>query len=227
MTIRRSIARAGLPLLGLSALAAAAMAQVAPEIVVEGAREGEARSYPLGDVDGVRLMLPLDLDVRVGPRASLTIVAEDRAHRRIRVETREGVLELGSQGSLRTDKPMTGVLTLPRLSLAAIHGSGDMTVRGLSTRDFTARVHGSGDIAVEGRAERVLARIHGSGDIDLDALAIDSLDAAVHGSGDITVGRTRRLAAAIHGSGDVVYAGDPAITSRAIHGSGGVRRGTR
>jgi len=196
-----------LPILGL-VLAAGCGSVVASESAAAGGET--SRSFPLSGFDRIALRGADDVEVRVGPAESVSVTGPAALLDRLEVEVRDGELRLGRK---RGDGPWRDgtarfTVTLPRLTAAAVAGSGDMRIDRAEARSFAASVAGSGDLSI-------------------GALAADALDLSVAGSGDLAVGgRTRALNVSIAGSGDIDAARLRAERADiSLAGSGNVRAG--
>jgi hypothetical protein len=125
----------------------------------------------------------------------------------------------GNQG-YSTRLGVTVQITVPALTHVAVHGSGDVEVKGLDAQKFKAEIQGSGDIKVAGRADELEVEIQGSGDVKLDELAAKRASVEIQGSGDSTIKVSDELNVHVMGSGDVKYVGDPRVTKTGEEGEG-------
>jgi hypothetical protein len=100
--------------------------------------------------------------------------------------------------------------------LCAIAGaSGDIVVKYLDNRKFTATVSGSGDIELTGSCDQAVYNANGSGDIDGEEFRVEYLDATVNGSGSIDCRCTETLNANVVGSGEIEIHGPTRMVNRA------------
>jgi len=208
------------------------------------------RSFQVADFDSVSLGGPHNVVVQVGPAASVRAEGPAAELDRLEIKVKGGDLEIGTRkdkgwnvGNRRTT-PVTIFVTTPRLTAAAIGGSGDMQIDKVEGAKFKAAVGGSGDIAIAslkvgeasfaiagsggikavGSAGKADISVVGSGDVDVGGVETRSASVSIAGSGDV---RTRAMETAdvsIMGSGDVTVSG-PAKCSVSKMGSGDVRCG--
>jgi hypothetical protein len=216
---------------------------------VAPAGSGGSRDYAVEGFDSVSLSGHDDVIVTVGPAASVRAIGGpeelDRLDIRrdgtqLRIDRkREVALGLG-----RDREPVTVHVAVPALAKAAVGGSGNMRIDGVTGSRFEASlagsggmqigrinvdegrfsIAGSGGITAGGRAGSVHVDIGGSGDADLSAVVSRTARIAVVGSGDAHVQASESADVNVLGSGDVSVAGGATCAVRR-HGSGEVRCG--
>jgi len=184
------------------AVAASVLALSACSLMIPvGPMTSEERD--IGEVSGVVLDTSGDLVVSEGEPA-LTVHAPEGAIDRLTSEVEGDTLVLGAEpgftmgfGDVRYE------LTLPRLELIQLTGSGDVTLTG-SAAELSVDLEGSGSV---------------------DAEELEAQDAVVNlsGSGEVDVAARDSLSVDLSGSGQVTYSGDPSTDVR-VSGSGDVER---
>jgi hypothetical protein len=188
-----------------------------------------------------------DLTIQPGERESLTIEAEDDILRRIRVEVRDGTLEIGfdepgARVSLYPTRPIRFTLTVVQLEAVELSGAGNVVVNELETGRLRARLSGTGSLSLTGlAADSLVTALSGAGSLNASGTA-DHLEVIVSGFGSFngadlqaanaeislsgvggaSVWATTRLNATISGVGSVTYYGQPAVT-KTTSGLGTVR----
>lgn len=158
------------------------------------------------DTSSVVLEGPIDLILRQGATASLSVSGERRMLGNVEVRQDGDQLTVGIRGMvLRQRKPLQVTLVLPRLDGLTTLGSGDATVNGFSGEFMSIGMNGSGDVRFNGRFKQYDLELNTNGDLDVNGgPAIDRVQARLHGSGRITVvGNTREFDAQNKGSGDI------------------------
>jgi hypothetical protein len=206
-----------------TAAAAPACQWVGPGVRGSGVSVTEARPTSEFERVAIRGSAEVDIEVRAGAATEVSVTLDDNLMESFGTTVSDGELELGfGSGSYSPRVGPSVRIVTASLAGIAIHGSGDVTARGVAADELTVSIHGSGDVAAEGRADRVRVRVHGSGDVELDGLAARKADVAIYGSGDVRVHASEALDTSIHGSGDVLYRGAPRVEST-IAGSGAVR----
>lgn len=209
------------------------------------------RSFTVSDFTGLEVAGPYNVTVRTGSAASVQATGTDKALDAMRVEVRDGTLEIspaehhflgfrwgnwGHAGSVNL------TVTVPALERAAIAGSGAIDVDKVSGPRFKGEIAGSGDlhlaavdagevsleiagsggIRAAGKAKSVKYEIAGSGDIDAAGLAAETAAVSIAGSGGIKGHASGTAKVEIMGSGDVDMTGG-ARCSVSKSGSGDIR----
>ncbi|HEX8612384.1 MAG TPA: head GIN domain-containing protein [Telluria sp.] len=157
------------------------------------------------NITTVTLGGPIDMTLRQGAVASLTVRGEQRLLGNVETISEGTTLNIDTKGMLLHHKqPLQVVLVLPALDSLRIRGSGDSTVNGFSGDKLELQLHGSGNVKLNGRYREVEAGLQGSGDIELNGGSSDKVEVNVVGSGSMTVvGAARQFKVAQMGSGDL------------------------
>jgi len=193
----------------------------------------ETRAFPVTAFDSVGLGGCHDVMVTVGPAPSVRAVGGAHALDRLKVEVKGGALEIGSKEhfvSCRGNRDkVTVYVTTPRLSGAAIGGSGNMQIDKAEGESFDASIGGSGSIRIGAlRVQHAEFAIGGSGNIEAAGSAGEA-SFAIGGSGSIDASglMSRNASISIAGSGSA----DTRVSDQAdisIAGSGNATiKGTR
>jgi hypothetical protein len=165
--------------------------------------ESETRAVT-NAVDAIQLDGPIDLTVRQGPTAILTVRGEQHLLGKIETRQEGSTIYISTRGMLLTRRPLQAVLILPALTNLQVRGSGDSNVNGFSGEQITLRLDGSGSVNFNGRYKQVSATMYGSGDLAMDAGTSDKVEAELNGSGDLKlIGAAREMRAGLNGSGTV------------------------
>ena len=163
-----------------------------------------------------------DVEVSVGPAASVNVTTDDNLLPQIQTTVDGDTLHIGSKGSYSTHLGVKVVVTVPSLRGASISGSGNIRVSGLKGEEMEAGITGSGDITLSGSVNHLDARVTGSGDLRANDLAANDVHVSITGSGDASVRPAGELDAKVTGSGSIHYLGHPAQIHRHITGSGDI-----
>ncbi len=227
-------------------LAACSAADDGPGTPATGA--GDNRTYAVADFTGVEVRASDDVDVRVGTGFSvraketpdvLDQLSIERVGDTLRIGRRDRAgLSLGGRDSAKV------FVTLPRLTDAAVSGSGDLAidrveggafagavagsgslaVAALGVDEAELSIAGSGDLSAAGTAKRLEASIAGSGSVEAPRLIATEAEVLIVGSGDVRAVVNGPASVSVMGSGDVdLGPGARCTTSRM--GSGEVRCG--
>jgi hypothetical protein len=191
--------------------------------VGSGDRVPQARALHGQPFDRVTNGGALEVHVREGAEASVVVTLEEDLQRFVRVEVRDGVLEVDHTAALWTELPGRVDVTLPRLAGVRLDGSGAVEVSDVAPgRDVELTLDGSGPLRFQGAPRLALVHQEGSGALTLEGEAAE-LRVTSSGSGPV---RARGFPAAVahlgaSGSGSVV-----ATASREAHvrltGSGSI-----
>ncbi len=156
-------------------------------------------------IEVVTLSGPIDLTLRYGPTASLTVKGEERLLGNIDTFQQANVLHIATKGMvLRHRQPLQAVLVLPALTRLIVDGSGDSVITGLSGDAISLMLTGSGSVRFNGRYQRVDAAVRGSGDLELNTGNSEEVTLLQESSGNITaLGSVRKLAIKKDGSGEL------------------------
>jgi len=157
------------------------------------------------DVTEIDLSGPIDMTLRQGAIASLTVRGEQRLLGNIDTTIEGKLLHIGTKGMLLHHRqPLQVVLVLPSIDKLNIRGSGDSTINGFSGDKVDVQLFGSGNVKFNGRYKDVLAAVHGSGDMEMNGGSSDKVEVALVGSGQMTVvGSCKQFKADQTGSGDL------------------------
>lgn len=168
------------------------------------------------------------LDIQVGQPASVKLEGDDDVLKSTRTSVRGHTLVIerrnsnwfwgGGRGKL------TAHITVPTLDDLAVHGTGDVTIAGLTHGASRITISGTGHITGTGKLNAVTLVINGTGDADFSALPVQAAKVIVNGAGHVELDVSDRLTATVNGAGDVVYSGEPPHVISNVHGVGSVRR---
>ncbi len=198
--------------------------------VVRPSGGGGMRTFDAAGFTRVTLSGADDVEVRHGASYAVSAQGDSALLDRLEIRKDGETLEIGRKhGAWKWggDGRAKIVVTLPRLTAAAIAGSGDMRVD-RATGDFGGAVAGSGDLDIAhlaggkagltiagsgnirvagGRADMLSARIAGSGDIDAAKVSAERGHVAITGSGNVRARFTAEANVAITGSGNAELTG--------------------
>ena len=202
---------------------------------------GATRSYAASGFTGVDLRGSDDIDVKIGSNFSVSAEGDPKVLDQLEIQVVDGVLRVGRKentGWFDNDKGAKVHVVMPRLSMAGVRGSGNLSVEraegdvsaviagsgNLVIADLRGgatdlSVAGSGDLSASGTTTRLTASIAGSGDINAGGLTASSAEVSVAGSGNVKGVVKGGAAVSIVGSGDVELTGGAKCSISAV-GSG-------
>ena len=145
----------------------------------------------ISDVTVVELATVGTLYVEFGDEVSLVVEAEDNIIEYIETTTWNDKLtiDMRSNMSLRTYRPIIYRLTVPTLERLELSSSGDAFMADLDTREFEARLSSSGDLEMgDLNVENVTLRLSSSGDVVVNNIFGSRLEVTQTSSGDVEIG---------------------------------------
>jgi hypothetical protein len=187
----------------------------------------------------------LDVHVKVGPAASVSVTIDANLQPYVDVRVQGSSLVIEEREPLRPHGPAFADVTLPVLRAASTSGSGAMAIDGSSGGALRLATSGSGSVRWHGEVERLEVSTSGSGTAVLAGRAgelrastsgsgaIEGAALTVSGDADVSTSGSGRveirlaggaLRARTSGSGDVLYAGEARAVDAHVSGSGRVRR---
>ncbi len=200
------------------------------------------RELDVRDFTGVKLAISGNVFLQQGPDYEVRVKAQENIIDALIMDKKGDDLVIRFEGSVSTRRSIDIFITLPKLSMAYVSGSGDMVGKGtftgtdnfsvgisgsgdmelrVETGDLEGKISGSGDMKLGGKANNVELQVTGSGDLDADELVAQNVQVRISGSGDVAVHAEENLEVRTSGSGDVAYRGRPRVRSN-ISGSGDV-----
>jgi len=189
---------------------------------IHGSGTAKTESRAVASFSKIDLAGSPDVEVTVGPAASVAVTADDNLLPIIETTVDGETLKIDSNHSYSTSLGVKVKITVPSLQGVSVSGSGNIHAAGLKNGELEASVTGSGDVTLSGVVERLRARIVGSGDLRAGELDAKNVRVAVTGSGDAAVRATEQLDASVTGSGNVRYSGNPTQVGRNVTGSGDI-----
>jgi hypothetical protein len=177
----------------------------------------------VGNVSALDVSGPLEVNVRVGPPASLEVEADSNLLPMIRTEVTGGVLRMWVEGNVRSANSLRVTYTAPALLDASASGSGRLTISELNGAPLNFSKSGSGAANLSGSVSRLDLRHSGSGAINAGALRTGEATLALSGSGRTNLGPVQgsALTVNLHGSGSLQASGAVASLNARVQGSGG------
>ncbi|RYD91550.1 MAG: DUF2807 domain-containing protein, partial [Sphingomonadales bacterium] len=190
---------------------------------------GATRTYAATGFTGVDVGGSDDVDVKMGSAFSFTAEGDPKVLDQLDIQVVNGTLKIKRKDGGKMFSHDDGArihIVMPRLSTAAVSGSGNLTVEraegdvsasvsGSGNIDIadlkggmtTLSIAGSGNVTAKGVSEKLAASIAGSGDIDAGGLTANSAEVSIAGSGDMRGVVKGGAAVSIVGSGDVTLTG--------------------
>lgn len=133
----------------------------------------------------------------------------------VKVTVKDNTLYVENNGLLQMISDVELIVTAPTLHSATTLSSGDIDIKNLNTKHFTATVTGKGDIELNGTSDTATFENNGSGNIDADDFRVKEVTATVNSRGDIDCCCSDTLHATVKGRGEIEYSGNPHTVNRA------------
>jgi hypothetical protein len=216
---------------------------------IQPQQRGGTMVYATGGFDTVGLGTGAEVAVRVGLPFSVQATGPAGAFANLRVIRVGRSLEIGRRWRDRRADPaverqLRFAITMPRMSAAAVGGSGQMMVDGVTGGRFEAAVGGSGslvltrvdaqglrvaiggtgNIVARGRVEALNVSVGGSGGLQAPGLRASRASVSIGGSGSVRADVAGPAQVSVAGSGSVDLGPAARCTTSKV-GSGRVRCG--
>jgi hypothetical protein len=189
----------------------------------DGPTRTESRS--VGDFHSISLRGAADATIRVGPPASLTVTAGERALESVTSEVRNGTLVVGQKRRwFWNEGKVTLAISVPALREVAVSGAGNVEVHDARGAALELSLNGAGNLMAEGEIDSLEVNINGAGNAELSGLRARSARVVLNGAGQLTVNAAEELHAVVNGVGSVRYVGSPPKLDTKINGVGDVRQ---
>lgn len=172
-------------------------AALADEVVSES-RSVDARTTRI-NLDGI-----VNLTLKQGPVASLTLHGEKRYLQKVSVSQQGELLQIGSdiRGSHPGKIELRAELTLPALRELVSAGVGGADVSGFGGEELRLALDGAGAMKVAANYRNISAKLGGVGNLSIAAGRSDSVDLNLRGAGKIDIsGQSKTLHAQLGGVG--------------------------
>ena len=108
--------------------------------------------------------------VHVGTRPSVVVRGDENLLDHVTTRVRDGTLDIGSVGDIRTKAPMSVDVGVRSLEALTLSGSGIIVAENVHGRRFTLALPGSGVVHISGAVTRLGVTLGGSGDAQLQDL---------------------------------------------------------
>ena len=181
--------------------------------------EREISSFEKLDAGGA-----FTIKVIVGPAASLKISAEENLLSYIRTSVRGDRLVIDTKKSISPRKEILIEITTPVLTSVDVSGANNVSVKGISSKDFSIDLSGAGHIYAEGEVDNLDADLSGAGNINAKNLKAKDVRVTVSGAASADVYAKESLNASVSGVGSIDYYGNPAETKTNVSGVGSINR---
>jgi hypothetical protein len=165
----------------------------------------EARTV---DARAVKVVLDgvIDLQLRQGANAALTISGDKRYLPKVVVTQRGDTLRIGTDlRGIQMNRPnLRAELTLPNLAELVSAGVGSAEVQGFSGERLRVALDGAGAVKLNAQYRNLDAHLNGAGSMTVNAGNAENVDLNLRGAGQMVVsGQSRSLQAHLGGVGSL------------------------
>jgi hypothetical protein len=195
---------------------------------------------------GISVSGGIEVELKVGPVASVTIEADDNIIGHVETIVNEGILKIRTKNLHNTSNiHLKAYITAPAITSINTSGGSDVVVKDVLKSDsklsfelsgggsITAAVDapdvdtdmsGGGTIKLTGRTKNYEAEVSGGGDLHSYDLMSENTKVSVSGGGSASVHASVKLVASASGGGDITYHG-AATVEKSISGGGSINQG--
>ena len=189
------------------------------------------RDYPVELFNSVCCNVPCDIEFTEG-EPSLSITTSDNIHDIIVVTSKDGRLEISSDGGISSFKNLQkfkALISAPQLNGLTINGAGDFEAdHGIVTDGLEIEISGAGDVEINGLkcSGDVSVAVNGAGNIEIDRADCQSIKVEINGAGNCELeGHAGSADLEINGVGNIDIAEFSADNLKTnVGGIGRVRR---
>ncbi len=175
-----------------------------------GVKKEEVRE--VGAFTAVSIEGAMRLNVVIGPAQKVVISGDDNIVPDVVTKVDGDKLVIETEGSYRTELPLTATVTVPKLTALEISGASKGNVKGITGDNFSVEVSGAAKVTLAGTVNKLAVEVSGAAKIE--AAGLKAHDVAVESSGasKIETHAERSLTAKVSGAGSVRYKGSPTVT---------------
>ncbi len=196
------------------------------------------------DFSGIKTSDDFKIIISQSDENSIKINADEEVKSKIKTEIKNDVLEISTDGKIKSEKPLTisiGIKSLKSLDISGVaevksenqlnidvlsiesSGAGNINLD-VKANEIKTKISGAGDVKLKGSAENLDAMISGAGELKAFNLSANKVKAKVSGAGDVKILAAESLDADVSGAGSVIYKGNPIDRNVNISGAGSVRQ---
>lgn len=164
-----------------------------------------------------------DVQIVVGPRASVELAGDEAAVEHVTVEVEDERLQLSMENRRPFDGKVEIRITTPVLESVEVNGVAALELSGMQSGELEMELNGAGATRARGTVDALALEVNGAGEIDATELVASTVDVEISGAGKAKVHAIKELYAELSGVGSVRYTGDPERVEKDVSGVGTVR----
>ncbi len=152
-----------------------------------------------------------EAEVRVGPKASLEITADDNLLSHIRTRVEDGALVIDHEGSFSSEHQTRAVITVPSLTAIEISGAGQINVKDVHSKELSVELSGASRITATGTADEINLSASGASKADFSSLSAKKATVDGTGASKLTVNASGEISGDLSGASHLRYSGHPQV----------------
>jgi hypothetical protein len=174
---------------------------------VQGSGKAKTETRPIGDFHKIEFGGAIASEVKVGPKASLTITTDDNLLPLIESRVENGTLIIEQKGSTSTNLGTHVVITVPSLDSVEISGASKMTATGLAASKFEAQLSGASKFEATGHADELKIDASGASRVDLGSIAVKTAEVDASGASNIVLKASDKVTGNLSGASNLKVSG--------------------
>ncbi|MEX1366366.1 MAG: head GIN domain-containing protein [Nannocystaceae bacterium] len=172
-----------------------------------------------GDFDAIDVSGPFQVQIEVGPAASIVVSGDDNVVPKVRTEVVGSTLHIDLPGRVVTKLPLSVAISVPALSDIDVGGASTVTVAGLETQDFEVDVSGASQLTLTGRSTELEAEISGASRLSATGLQVSKAKLEASGASKAEISVDDSVDAEASGASTVRIHGSPDEIARDVSGA--------
>ncbi len=174
-----------------------------------------------GEFHAINITGTIGVDARIGPTTSVEVRGTTDRLKQVSTDVKNGVLVIGTKGELKNSH-LRVIITAPSLDALTVSGTGELTVKGITSPRLDVSVPGTGQVTVAGTTTDLHLSIGGTGGVKAKELIAATASVTIAGTGQTVVHASRALDVTVSGTGAVEVYGKPEHVKKSISGTGAV-----
>ena len=154
--------------------------------------------------------------------SGMEMLLEHGADPLIKTEVRRGVLEISTEGRIKSSSKITVRVTAPNIESVEASGVARVDLNGVSNGTIKLKSSGASKVIAAGDANELDVKSSGASKVDAESLRATDATVKTSGASTIRVTVSGRLVASASGAGKVLYGGTPANVEKRTSGAGKV-----
>ena len=189
---------------------------------VKGSGNVVTEQREVSDFTGIDVGGIFNVEATAGREYSVSVEADDNLLPLIKTEVRRGVLEISTEGRIKSSSKITVRVTAPNIESVEASGVARVDLNGVSNGAIKLKSSGASKVIAAGDANELNVKSSGASKVDAESLRATDATVKTSGASTIRVTVSGRLVASASGAGKVLYGGTPANVEKRTSGAGKV-----